>query len=410
MSRFCLFLTLFLCSNIIFSQQKKEDDFDINYNESKVPSYQLPELQETTDGQKVETVKAWENQRRPEILALFSNLVYGIIPVPNDPIQVGYTTIKENSNFLNGKGTRKDIIIKLKNSKGEVEMKVLLVVPNEYEKPVSAFMMISFDASDSEKLQLSNRNNGRFNNGWPIEQLLDSGYAFVSVYHQDLVKHNDVDFNSGIHPLFYMENQSFPKSNEWGVLAACGYGASIALDYLETVENVDHEKIAVMGHSKLGKAALWVAARDQRFAMAISANSGCAGAALWRRKYGETLQKMCTRFPYWLCYNAQKFIGREEDLPVDQHMLLALMAPRPVYVASAEKDNWADPKGEFLSAYHASPIYQLYGKKGMESIENPEKNKAYLHQDVGFHLRDGGHYIADYDWHRFIDFANYHFK
>lgn len=410
MSKSYLVIIIGLYANFVLAQQKKENDFDINYDESKVPAYQLPKLLETSTGQKVETIKQWENQRRPEIMSLFSNLVYGQIPVPIDPIKVSYTILNEDAAFLGGKGIRKNVEIKLQNAKGEVRMNILVVLPNNLDKPAPAFMMISFDASDSEKLQLSKNGNGRFNNGWPIEQLLDSGYAFISVDHESLADHNEVDFNSGIFPLFYMENQSFPKSNEWGVLAACGYGASLALDYLETEAVINHEKIVVLGHSKLGKAALWAAARDQRFAMAISANSGCAGAALWRRKYGETLQKMCTRFPYWLCYNAQKFIGREEDLPVDQHMLLVLMAPRPVYVASAEKDYWADPRGEFLSAYHASPAYQLYGKKGLESIETPEKNKAYLEQEIGYHLRDGGHYIADYDWHRFIDFANYHFK
>ena len=410
MRRFYLLHFLILYSNLLLSQQKKELDYDVNYDESKVPNYQLPALLESSTGQQINTSEDWRNLRRPEILSLFSNMVYGIIPVPDDPINADYKILKEDPTFLKGKGTRKDLLITLKNSKGEVQMNVLMVVPNEKVNPAPAFMMISFDASGSSRLQLSKKNNGRFNNGWPIGQLLDSGYAFVSVYHQDLVKHNDVEFENGIHRLFYNESQSFPKANEWGVLAACGYGAMKTLDYLETDDDVNHLKVALMGHSKLGKAALWAAAQDERFAMVISANSGCAGAALWRRKYGETLQKMCSRFPYWLCYNAQKFIDREEDLPVDQHMLLALIAPRPVYVASAVNDNWADPRGEYLSAYHAGEVYQVLGKKGMNSMENPPKNKAFIHLDVGFHLRDGGHYLADYDWYRFIDFANYHFK
>ena len=410
MKKIYLLFLLIIQVHLVVSQQKKELDYDINYDEDKVPVYQLPPLLESSTGNVISSSDEWYNHRRPEIVSLFSNLMYGNIPVPTDPIKTEYLIMKEDSNFLDGKGTRKDLCIKIKNNRGEIEMKVLVVIPNKKEKPLPAFMMISFDASDSEKLQLSSKNNGRFNNGWPVGQLLDSGFAFVSVYHQDLVKHNDVDFESGIHPLFYQENQSFPKANEWGVLAACGYGASIALDYLETDQDIDHKRVAVLGHSKLGKAALWAGARDTRFAMSISANSGCAGAALWRRKYGETLQKMCTRFPYWMCYNAQKFIDREEDLPIDQHMLLALMAPRPVYVATSAKDSWADPRGEYLSAYHASEVYELFDKTGLKFMENPPLNKAFIEQDIGFHLRDGGHYIADYDWHRFIDFANYHFK
>ena len=299
MSRFYILIFLISGSNLLFSQQKKEQDFDVNYDEHKVPAYKLPALLELSSGEKIETIEAWENQRRPEIISLFSNLVYGRIPVPTDPVKAEYSIISQDTEFLNEKGTRKDLIIKLKNSKGNVKMRVLIIVPNKKDNPAPAFMMISFDASDSDKLQLSDKNNGRFNNGWPIDQLLDSGYAFISVFHEDLAKHNEVEFSSGIYPLFYQDKQSFPKAYEWGVLAACGFGASLALDYLETDDDVDHTKVVVMGHSKLGKAALWAGARDSRFAISISANSGCAGAALWRRKYGETLKKMCTRFPYW---------------------------------------------------------------------------------------------------------------
>ncbi|MCK5103443.1 MAG: hypothetical protein KAR17_11540, partial [Cyclobacteriaceae bacterium] len=192
MRRFYLLHFLILYSNLLLSQQKKELDYDVNYDESKVPNYQLPALLESSTGQQINTSEDWRNLRRPEILSLFSNMVYGIIPVPDDPINADYKILKEDPTFLNGKGTRKDLLITLKNSKGEVQMNVLMVVPNEKVNPAPAFMMISFDASGSSRLQLSKKNNGRFNNGWPIGQLLDSGYAFVSVYHQDLVKHNDV--------------------------------------------------------------------------------------------------------------------------------------------------------------------------------------------------------------------------
>ena len=166
-----------------------------------------------------------------------------------------------------------------------------------------------------------------------------------------------------------------------------------------------------MGHSKMGKTALWTAAQDTRFALAISAQSGCAGAALWRRKSGETLKKMVTRFPYWLCRNAWKFVEQEDDLPVDQHMLLACIAPRPVYVHSSTDDTWADPRGENLSAYHAGEVYRLLGMKSLlSSRQSPAVGKAIIESHVGYHLREGGHSIEDYDWDRFLEFANFHFK
>ncbi|MDB4647549.1 prolyl oligopeptidase family serine peptidase, partial [Akkermansiaceae bacterium] len=183
-----------------------------------------------------------------------------------------------------------------------------------------------------------------------------------------------------------------------------------ALDYLEADTEIDAERVAIMGHSKMGKTALWTAAQDQRFAMAISAQSGCAGAALWRRKSGETLKKMVTRFPYWLCRNAQKFVEQEDDLPVDQHMLLACIAPRPVYVHSGVKDTWADGRGEYLSAYHASEVYRLLGKKGLESEKSPEVGKAVMDGEVGYHIRNGGHSIEGGDWEKFIQFASKHLK
>lgn len=165
-----------------------------------------------------------------------------------------------------------------------------------------------------------------------------------------------------------------------------------------------------MGHSKLGKATLWAAAQDERFALAISAQSGCAGAALWRRRYGETLAKMVTRFPYWLCRNSWKFVNMEDDLPVDQHMLLALIAPRPVYVASGIEDTWADPQGQYLSAYHASKVYHLFGKNGLTSEDSPPLDEAIIESNVGYHIRAGGHSVEMYDWQRFLEFADYHLK
>ncbi|MCA9185489.1 MAG: acetylxylan esterase, partial [Planctomycetales bacterium] len=247
-------------------------------------------------------------------------------------------------------------------------------------------------------------------NGWPLGEFFDRGYAFVAVYQQDLISHNEVSFDKGIQPLFFKAGQSFPKAQEWGVLSTVAWGGSRALDYLDQDEDVDASRVAVMGHSKMGKAALWTAARDQRFALAISAQSGCAGAALWRRKSGETLNKMVTRFPYWLCRNAWKFVDHEEDLPVDQHMLLALMAPRPVYVASGIDDTWADPRGEYASAYHAGSVYQLFGLQGLKSEQFPAVGTVINEGHIGYHIREGGHSVELSDWRRFMDFCDRHLK
>lgn len=407
--------TLFLLCTLLVgtslnAQQKKELDSDIIYDEDGIAFYDLPDLLTTAEGLPVTTAEEWHSIRRPQILSLFSSLIYGRVPQPESPITTSSKVLKEDKDFMNGKATRKDVKISFSNAKGNAEMTILVFVPNNAPKPAPAIMIHSFDDTKSAKFDVHETDQERLKNNWPLSEILDRGYAFVAVFQKDLVGHNEVSFEKGIHPLFFKKGQSFPKADEWGVLSAVAWGGMRALDYLESDDDVDHERVGLMGHSKMGKAALWTAAQDQRFALVISAQSGCAGAALWRRKSGETLKKMVTRFPYWLSRNAWKFVDQEADLPVDQHMLLALVAPRPVYVASGSEDGWADPRGEYLSAYHASEVYRLLGKKGLSSEESPALNQAILDSEVGYHLKDGGHSVEDYDWMRFLDFADRHLR
>jgi len=401
---------LLLSGSLAFSREPKEYDGDIIYDESKIPHYDLPPLLVTAEGRTIKTPEEWRNIRRPQILALFGNLVYGRVPKPQSPVKIEFEVKKTDPKFMGGIATRKDVQIRLSNDKGKAQMLVLVFVPNKAPKPVPAFMKHSFNDTKSRDFDVHPMWSGRLRNGWPLGKFFDRGYGFVAVYQQDLVGHNEVEFLKGIHPLFYKKGQSFPKAHEWGVLSAVAWGAMRAMDYLETDRDVDHRRVAIMGHSKMGKATLWTAAQDERFALAISAQSGCAGAALWRRRSGETLEKMVTRFPYWLCRNAWKFVNREDDLPVDQHMLLACIAPRPVYVHSGVEDTWADPRGEYLSAYHASEVYRLLGKKGLTSEASPPAGEAIIEGSVGYHVRKGGHSIEMYDWERFLDFADYHMK
>lgn len=391
---------------------------EINYDESKVPSYVLPDPLVSESGKMIRNSCQWEMKRRPELLKLFEREMFG--KMPGKPADLHFEILNEDKSAFGGLATRKEIKVSF-NASGTSCMVLLMYVPNDRKGSVPAFLGVNFRgnhatstdegisfpteekvASYGPKYKFHKR--GEFAYRWPYEFVLSNGYAVVTFYSGDVDPDYDDGFKNGVHGTF--ENPESRQPDSWGTIAAWSWGLSRALDYLEIDKDVDASRVAVIGHSRLGKAALWAGATDIRFALVISNNSGCSGAALSRRCFGEHVHYINRKFPHWFCENYKKYGMNEDKLPFDQHELLALIAPRPLYVASASLDEWADPKGEMLSLTHAVPVYKLYGYEGITSYELPEVNSPVRSDIMGYHLREGKHRIELYDWQQYVIFAD----
>ncbi len=399
-----------------------------NRDESKVPPYELPNPLVLKNGQRVMDAETWTRKRRPELLELFRTEMFG--RQPPAPIDLKFKVFDETRDALDGKATRKQITVFFSADEKGPRMDLLLYIPTKATQPVPAFLGLNFAGNhaihvdpgiklssswmrpNKEKGVAGNKateaSRGTYANRWDVDAILDRGYALATVYYGDIDPDYDDGFKNGVHPLFYRDGQTKPAPDEWGSIAAWAWGLSRALDYLERDPAIDAKHVAVMGHSRLGKTALWAGAEDERFAVVISNNSGCGGAKLSRRVFGESVHQINYSFPHWFCDNFEKYNERVSDLPFDQHMLIALMAPRPVYVASAEKDLHADPRGEFLSALHAEPVYRLFNAPGLGTKDLPTVNQPAM-GTIGYHVRTGVHDVTPYDWKCYLDFADRHF-
>ena len=393
-----------------------------NYDESKVGTYTLPDPLKLENGTAVRTEREWNEKRRPELLDLFAENVFGRMPVAK---QARFRVFDVDAHALGGKAIRKQITIFFTDKDDGPQEDMLLYLPAGRKGRVPIFLTLNFSGNQAvvadpgvklamvydrrihQRHQAAESSRGS-DKGFEVEKVLSRGYGFASIYYQDIEPDFPGGIQFGIRPLFFKPGQTAPAPDDWGAIGAWAYGLSRAMDYLEREKGIDAKRVAIMGHSRLGKTVLWAGAIDPRFAMVIANCPGEGGASLARRDYGETIQSITDRYGYWFADNLKKFAADPNQMPVDMHELMALIAPRPLYVTGAEDDRWSDPKGEFLAMVAAAPVYELFGKKGLGTDQMPPLNQPIMH-DLGFHIRTCKHEVTSFDWDQFLAFADLHF-
>jgi len=417
---------VFLLITTILPVKGRAQTIVFNTIEEKVPPYILPDPLTAKDGKKITSAAAWNNQQRPYIYHLFEENVYGRFPLEKIPLR--FVVRETNNHALNNLAVRKQVRIYLNPPANSVYIDLLVYLPAAAKTPVPVFTGYNFTgnhtiANDTgiylstswmppkAKGVVDNRatdsSRGTDTAQWQLREILSHGYGLAVAYYGDVEPDNPDGWKTGIRTTMSTALQIKPE--EWSAIGAWAWGLDRIMDYLQQDKAIDAKRIALIGHSRLGKAALWAGAGDQRFAIIISNESGEGGAALSKRWYGETVAIINQHFPHWFVANYKKYNDNTAALPVDQHMLLSLMAPRPLYVASAEGDQWSDPRGEFLSTRHADPVYALFNKKGIGTDSMPA-----LHQPVGqtvrYHIRAGKHDVTLYDWQQYLRFAGSFWK
>lgn len=389
------------------------------------------------DGSVVHDRAEFEQKQRPEILHLFEENIYGKTPATTLPLRIVKTTLDPHA--LHGLAQRKQITLAV-GPNGERTWHMLLYTPVRANGPVPVIVGLNFDGNQTidadpgidlnpvwepdpalknvplakelschllKTAELNSRGSAAAQ--WQVEMILTRGYGIATIYAGDIEPDFDGGIGYGIRPLLFAHAQKLPKADDWGALGAWAWGMSRMLDILEKDPAVDSRAFIAFGFSRFGKAALWAAAQDHRFAMVISNESGQAGATLSHRERGESIDHLMLAFPYWFCANYQHYLGRVQALPVDGDLLLALITPRLLYIGSAIADPFSDPEGEFLSARAVSPVYALYGLTGITHTTMPEIEHSIGDGAVGFHVRLGGHDVTSYDWQQYLNFADRHF-
>ncbi len=382
-----------------------------------------------SNGSAVNTPAQWE-QRRREILQMFTEQMYG--RMPPRPAKMRFQVYDLDPHALGGIATREQVAILFDGRPDGRRMDLLVYIPNAVAHP-PVILGLNFWGNETidpdtgihidDRWIESGRNpfvdlscvqnhhatsacRGIDAGRWPVQMILRAGYALATAYRGDL----DPDHIGG-----YAQSirSAFPQwttgNDNFSTIAAWAWGLSRSLDYLESDPRVDGHRVVAFGWSRLGKAAVWAAATDPRFAALISNESGAGGAKLFHHPGGETILHLNTAFPYWFCRNFRQYNGENTSLPFDQNEVMALVAPRPLYIASAINDLNSDPKGEFLDAVAVSAVYRFLGVTGLPTTMWPPVNQPVLGR-VSYHVRSGGHSVTDFDWEQYLRFCDRYVK
>jgi hypothetical protein len=395
----------------------------VNYDESKVGQYMLPDPLRFANGQSVKTTKDWISKRRPEIVRLYEENQFGRSPA--HPIGISYDVFDKGTPAYDGGVKRKQVTVRFSKKDSGPKADVLLYLPARATKPVPVLLTPSFIANstvvadpgvktgevwDKDKKRVPAPKESRFAK-LDVGRICGQGIGVATVYYGDI----DPDFEGGlaygVRAAYLKPGQTQPGPDEWGTIAAWAWGLSRILDYLKTDKDVDGDRVGLFGVSRLGKTVLWAGAHDPRFSLVIASCSGEGGAALSRRNYGETIAHLTApgRYPYQFCANYAKYAKNVEQFPVDGNMLVSLIAPRPLLLQTGDTDRWSDPKGEFLAAIAATPVYRLFGREGISTGTMPAAGQP-LFDTLSYFMHSGGHGALPSDWDVFLKFLSSHWR